>query len=102
MDLAGTASRGELEGQSKQDVADRLRERGLIVLDIANKRKDVNLNITLFERIKSQDLTVMTRQLATMVSSGMTLLRALYVLEAQTQSNKLCAAIIAVRKDVEA
>ena len=44
----------------------------------------------------------MTRQLATMVSSGMTILRALYVLEEQTE-NKLLATIIAdVRKDVEA
>ena len=44
----------------------------------------------------------MTRQLATMISSGMTILRALYVLEEQTE-NKLLAEIIAdVRKDVEA
>ena len=44
----------------------------------------------------------MTRQLATMVNSGMTILRALYVLEAQTENDKLAATISAVRKDVEA
>jgi type IV pilus assembly protein PilC len=44
----------------------------------------------------------MARQLATMVSSGMTILRALYVLEAQTENKLLVATIIAVRKDVEA
>jgi type IV pilus assembly protein PilC len=102
VDVAGAASRGEVEAPSKQDVADKLKARGLIVVDIVAKSKDVNLNLTLWERIKPHDLTVMTRQLATMVSSGMTLLRALYVLEAQTQSKKLCAAIVAVRKDVEA
>ena len=42
------------------------------------------------KRVKPTDLTIMTRQLATMVSSGMTILRALYVLEAQTE-NKLLA-----------
>ena len=102
IDLTGVPSRGEVEAPSKQEVADKLRERGLIVLDIASKSKDVNLNVALFERIKAQDLTVMTRQLATMVSSGMTLLRALYVLEAQTQSNKLKETLVAVRRDVEA
>ena len=44
----------------------------------------------------------MTRQLATMVSSGMTILRALYVLEAQTENKLLTETIVAVRKDVEA
>ena len=44
----------------------------------------------------------MTRQLATMVNSGMTILRALYVLEAQTENEKLKDALVDVRKDVEA
>ena len=44
----------------------------------------------------------MTRQLATMVSSGMSILRALYVLEAQTENEKLAGRVVAVRKDVEA
>src|SRR6201989_46040 len=37
-----------------------------------------------------------------MVSSGMTILRALYVLEAQTESKPLAETIVKVRKDVEA
>jgi type IV pilus assembly protein PilC len=44
----------------------------------------------------------MTRQLATMVSSGMTILKAIYVLEAQTDSKPLKATLVKVRKDVEA
>src|SRR5205085_11146761 len=44
----------------------------------------------------------LTRQLATMVNSGMTILRALYVLEAQTENEQLQQTIAAVRKDVEA
>ena len=44
----------------------------------------------------------MTRQLSTMVSSGMTILRALYVLEAQTESDALKETLVVVRKDVEA
>jgi type IV pilus assembly protein PilC len=53
-------------------------------------------------RVKPGDLTIMTRQLATMVSSGMTILRALYVLEAQTENELLAETITKVRKDVEA
>jgi len=102
MDLAGLPAIGEVDAQSKQVVADQLRARGLVVLDIAEKHTSREINIDLFKRIKADDLAIMTRQLATMVSSGMSILRALYVLEAQTDNEKLGAVLVAVRKDVEA
>jgi type IV pilus assembly protein PilC len=102
IDVAGAAAKGEVEAASKQAVADQLKSRGLIVVDISDKHSSKQLNMALFERVKAGDLTVMTRQLATMVASGMTLLRALYVLEEQTDSRPLRDAVVGVRKDVEA
>ena len=52
--------------------------------------------------MKAKDLAVASRQLSTMVSSGMSILRALYVLEAQSKSKLLKSTIVAVRHDVEA
>src|SRR4051794_11570878 len=101
IDLAGVPSRGELEADSKQAVADQLKSRGLIVLEINDARASLNLNIDFLERLKLRDLAVLTRQLSTMISSGMTILRALYVLENQTESKKLKESLVAVRKDVE-
>jgi type IV pilus assembly protein PilC len=102
LDPAGTTAKGEVEAVSKQAVADQLKARGLVVVDISSKHKSKELNVTLFERVKPAELTVLTRQLATMVASGMTLLRALYVLEEQTESKPLKDAVVNVRKDVEA
>jgi type IV pilus assembly protein PilC len=102
LDFAGAQAKGEVEAESKQAVADQLKARGLVVVDISSKHSSKEINLTLFERVKAADLTIMSRQLATMVASGMTLLRALYVLEAQTDSPPLKTAVIAVRKDVEA
>ena len=102
IDIAGATAKGEVEAASKQAVADQLKARGLVVVDISDKHKSKEINIALFERVKPADLTVMTRQLATMIASGMTLLRALYVLEQQTESRPLRDAIVGVRKDVEA
>src|SRR5438067_8717723 len=102
MDLAGVPARGEVEANSKQDVAEQLKERGLVVIDIAHKYRSKELNIALFNRVKASDLAVSSRQLSTMVSSGMTILRALYVLEAQTKSKLLKETFAAVRQDVEA
>ncbi|HEY6758857.1 MAG TPA: type II secretion system F family protein [Baekduia sp.] len=102
MDLTGAKATGEFEAESKQIVNDQLKQRGLIVLDIADKRGSKELELPFLNRIKAQDLTILTRQLATMVNSGMTILRALYVLEAQTENEKLANTIATVRKDVEA
>jgi type IV pilus assembly protein PilC len=102
MDLAGAPAGGEVEAISKQDVADQLKERGLVVIDIAHKYRSKELNLELFSRVKPKDLAVASRQLATMVTSGMSILRALYVLESQTESKLLRETFVAVRRDVEA
>jgi type IV pilus assembly protein PilC len=102
MDLAGVPAQGEVEAESKQDVANQLKERGLVVIDIGTKYRSKELNVDLFARVKPKDLAIASRQLATMVSSGMPILRALYVLETQTDSKILAGTLAEVRKDVEA
>src|SRR5919197_747317 len=103
LDLTGASTRGEVEGDDKQSVASQLRAKGLIVLDIEEQKPtDVSDIFARFKRVKATELTVATRQLATMISSGMSLLRALYVLEDQAENEKLKDAFTAVRKDVEA
>ena len=102
MDLAGVPASGEVDAISKQDVAEQLKARGLVVVDIASKYRSKELNIEVFAKVKAKDLAVASRQLATMVTSGMSILRALYVLEAQTKSKLLKSTIVDVRGDVEA
>ena len=103
LDLAGAPSKGEIEANDKQSVASQLRSRGLIVVDI-EERTPANAGDILarFKKIKPDDLVIATRQLSTMVQSGMSLLRALYVIEEQTENEKLRDVWIEVRKDVEA
>ena len=101
VDSLGGQVRGELEGPSMDAVTDQLRQRGLTVLGVEPKRKPLEIDLDRFSRLKAHDLMVMTRQLATMISAGLTLLRALRVLEEQTESKKLKQAILDVRKDVE-
>src|ERR671916_1647616 len=103
LDLAGSPTKGEIEAADKQTVASQLRSKGLIVLDI-EEQAGANAGDLLarFRRVKPDDLVIASRQLATMVQSGMSLLRALYVIEEQTESDKLRDVWIGVRKDVEA
>jgi type IV pilus assembly protein PilC len=104
VDLAGVPSRGEMEASSKNVVSQQLRQRGLIVLDISEKHEAWKLE-SIFQRFKSVNLralAVFSRQFATLIASGMPMLRSLYTLEAQTEDEMLEKAIISVREDVEA
>jgi type IV pilus assembly protein PilC len=102
IDFTGAKASGEVEADSKQVVSDQLKQRGLIVLDIVDKQSSREIELGFLKRVKANDLAVFSRQLATMISSGMSILRALYVLEEQTESEFLQQTIVAVRKDVEA
>jgi type IV pilus assembly protein PilC len=102
MDLAGVKARGELEADSKQAVSDQLKQRGLIVLEIADKHASREIELPFLQGVKAGDLAVFSRQLSTMITSGMSILRALYVLEWQTDNKFLKETVVSVRKDVEA
>ncbi len=101
VDGMGVPSKGELKGANKQAVTDELASQGLKIMELREKKGGFNADITLFQRVKAQDLTVMTRQLATMICSGMTLLRAFYVLEDQIENKKLAETVGLVREDIE-
>ncbi len=102
MDLAGATASGEVEAISTQDVVDQLKQRGLVVVDVASKYRSRELNIDLFPHVKADQLAVASRQLSTMVNAGMPILRALSTLDAQSSNKLLKSSLAAVRGDVEA
>jgi type IV pilus assembly protein PilC len=104
MDLAGATSTGEVEAESKAQVADQLRQRGLIVLEVSEKASPVNIE-DFFKRwrgVDMRELAVFSRQFATLVASGMPMLRTLHTLEEQTQDELIKEAVAGIRADVEA
>lgn len=104
MDLAGTATAGEIEAESKAQVSEQLRQKGLIVLDVSEKSNPLKIE-DIMRRWKSVDmreLAVYSRQFATLVASGMPMLRTLSTLEEQTQDEEIKEATAAMRADVEA
>ncbi len=102
IDLAGGKTKGEVEGESRQAATDQLRSRGLIVLDLADKHSSRQIDLSFLQSVKLPEVAVFARQLSTMINSGMNILRALYVLEEQTNNKLLKRTIVAVRRDVEA
>jgi type IV pilus assembly protein PilC len=103
VDLSGIPQTGTIDGADKQSVTTELKGRGLKVMALEQKKSGLQMELRLGpKRVKASELTVMSRQLATMISSGMTLLRAFYVLEEQVENQLLRETIAAVREDIEA
>jgi len=102
VDLSGVPQKGELSGASKHAASEQLKEQGLVVIDLVEKKTGLSMDIRLGpKRVKAAELTIMTRQLSTMISSGMTLLRSFYVLEEQIENTMLKETIGVVREDIE-
>jgi type IV pilus assembly protein PilC len=102
VDNLGAKVNGEVEADSTDGVAALLRGRGLLALEVKLKgSKALDLSLDRFARVKLEDLALLTRQLSTMISSGLSLMRALVVLDSQTENPRLKAAIVVVRQDIE-
>ncbi len=104
MDLAGATSAGELEAESKAAVTEQLRQRGLIVLDVSEKSNPFNIEdlAKKWQGVDMRELAVFSRQFATLIASGMPMLRTLRTLEEQTQDEQIRESAGGVRADVEA
>jgi type IV pilus assembly protein PilC len=103
-DTDGKLVKGQLEADNIPNVAARLREMGYAPVEI--KPVSINLNREIripgvTDRVALKDVALMSRQLATMVAAGLTLVRALGVLADQIESKPLREAMLQVRREVE-
>ncbi|MCZ7662010.1 MAG: type II secretion system F family protein [Thermoleophilia bacterium] len=100
----GAPVTGTVAGDSKAAAAAELRRKGLTVLALDEKKGLGDLNELLegLTKVKLHDKVVFSRQFATMINAGLALLRALFILEEQTQNPRFRKIITAVRQDVEA
>ena len=92
-DRAGKLVEGSLEGDSMALVVGKLREMGYLPISVVPKTKvnlQTEINIPgLSNRVKLQETAVATRQLATMVDSGLSVVRSLTILAGQVDNKEL-------------
>ena len=104
-DRSGNVHNGSLEGSSAASVASALREKGFIPLRVDPKQNstlDKEISIPGFrKKVKPKEVAIFSRQLATMVNSGLTLIRALAILEEQNDSSLFAGILGEVRTSVE-
>jgi type IV pilus assembly protein PilC len=100
-DRAGNVTTGSLVADSEALVLARLREQGLTPLDVRRKKRGIGQIEFGGKKVKLKQIAVFSRQFATMVNSGLPILRALAILSEQTENKELARVLGEARLDVE-
>ncbi|MCW2974553.1 MAG: type secretion system family protein [Thermoleophilia bacterium] len=106
VDNAGKRSQGLVDAPDKVTANRQLRQRGLTVVKLneGGKVSKGNAEIKipgLGGGVKTADLTLFSRQFATMIGSGLTILRSLMILEEQVESKNLKRILTEIAADIE-
>jgi type IV pilus assembly protein PilC len=104
-DKSGKIHDGEMQASSQSAVAKALRDRGFTPVAVEEKKasalqKEIRIP-GLSGRIKVKEVSIFSRQFATMINSGLSLLRSLTILAEQTPNRAFKDVINEVKADVE-
>ena len=102
-DRRGKLINGRLEAQNEAALVAKLKGMGYAPVSVRESGAGMQREIKLpgGDRVKTKDLAVMSRQFATMINSGLSLMRALSILAEQTESRGLAKVLGEVRTAVE-
>jgi type IV pilus assembly protein PilC len=102
-DRSGQLVSGQLEAASETVLVQKLREMGFAPVSVSQSGTGINreLSLPFGGGVGLKDLAVMSRQFATMINSGLSLLRSLTILSEQTRSKALSKVLGEVAADVE-
>lgn len=86
----GKRVRGFIEASEKKDAVNYLHQKNLIPLNITeDKELEFLKKLPFVGKVKSKDLVLFTRQLSSMLTSGLTLIKALQILKSQVSNKTL-------------
>ncbi|OGH02555.1 MAG: hypothetical protein A2798_02860 [Candidatus Levybacteria bacterium RIFCSPHIGHO2_01_FULL_37_17] len=96
----GKITQGLLEAKDITSAAAYLRGKELLPISITEVENQLSNYIPFLNRVKTQDLIIFTRQMSSMLSSGLTLLRALEILKEQIENAAMTEVVTAIINDV--
>lgn len=88
-DANGQTRSGKVEAPNAEELKKRLQAEGLQVIEITEDRKAPRVPAGGYGRVKLSDLAIFARQFSTMLDAGVSLIRCLDVLQAQTNNARL-------------
>lgn len=97
----GKTLQGSIEAVSKEAVISMLAKQNARILLIKEESSGLKFFNNRNAKVKKSDLVVFTRQLSTMISAGVPLIRSLATLQTQTDNKNFARVISSISKDIE-
>ena len=98
----GKSIRGIIDAKDQKEIADYLRKHQLIPVKIVPaSQTGIRSLSSIFGRVSSSDIVFFTRQLSSMLASGLTLIQALNILKSQVQNERMMEVINTVISQVQ-
>ncbi len=85
----GVKQKGKLEANDQKEIVEYLRGKDLTILSIKSLEKKTSSLLGYFSRIKANDIVLFTRQLASMIMTGLTVIESLNILKHQTNKPQM-------------
>ncbi len=103
VDPAGRMVKGKVEADNEQVVLAKLHEQQFHIVSLGEAKPGFKMQIAggKAQKIKLQTLVIFSRQFATMIDSGIPIIKCLDILESQTKEDAMKMVINATRKDVK-
>ncbi len=87
VDNKGKKIKGTQEAKDKEDVIKKLKQKGIYTLEIKEIKKGILYKeIQIFRSVKTAELVIFTRQLATLIKAGVTILDSINILSEQSEN----------------
>src|ERR687898_2791106 len=102
INASGLDSSGQISAPDAEAAREQLRVRGLLAQNLVELPASGEQSVaTVFKKIKPKSLQIFSRQFATMIDAGLSVVGALVILEEQSDDKYLSAVITELRADVE-
>lgn len=103
LDRSGRNKRGTIDADNSRSAKTRLKKQGIYVVDLKDKTKSARKSKSKVNNTKGvsvQDLSMMTRQLATLLKANIPLVDALNAVSEQVENEMLSEVLASIKNDV--
>lgn len=98
-DVSGKLVRGVETAEDYQELQAKLKERNLYCTKY--REKDLNAAVDVKYKFKTKEVSFLARQLASMTSAGLSLVRALHILQEQQENKRAKAVLLDIYEEVQ-
>ena len=102
IDDKGIKKEGEVDAPNRDLAISALQRRGLIIVSIAEAEKKSVWEMSLFDKVKTKDVVILSRQIATLFEAQVSALKAFTMLSANSENKLLGKKLLEISDDLQA